>query len=161
MGTWAGEGGNLTDSSYTKPQSTTTSWLSYSRPLNMLKLTFTMRMVILVHVHYEPHPINGPHLPTCFSAVAPSSQLVVSVENAPEHRRIHGRIDIARLATLALQLLETRPRQLQPRRYQRGEEATGGRRPRTTMRRRVDRNLGVQPRLRCTCRHACRDRRGR
>ena len=52
MGTWAGEGGNLTDSSYTKPQSTTTSWLSYSRPLNMLKSTSSYEMVILVHVMF-------------------------------------------------------------------------------------------------------------
>ena len=50
MGTWAGEGGNLTDSSYTKPQSTTTSLLCCYRPPNMLKSRSTTRRPILVHV---------------------------------------------------------------------------------------------------------------
>ena len=96
MGTWAGEGGNLTDSSYTKPQSTTTSWLSYSRPLNMLKSTSSYEMVILPTLSDEPHAIDACHL----SARFPPCHARGSWSGACGHAFEHQRLDIPRAATL-------------------------------------------------------------
>ena len=81
-----------------------------------------MRRVILVHVYFEPHPINAPHLSTCSAAMSRSGQLVRSVGNAPGHRGL----DTARETTPAVHRCGYRPRELQPARRRRLGRASSG-----------------------------------